>query len=80
LKVDVLFRALGDERGAEDEWEALQQAEDGLGGEIYSRSSAVARVRSRWPPRCTAALGAFLSLRRRGVALGYDGEMHEYEF
>lgn len=68
------------ERRAEDEWDALQQAEDGLGAEIYSRESAVARVRNRWPPRCTAALDAFVSLSRTGHAADYNGELREYSF
>ena len=74
------IRANGSEREAEEEWEALQQAEDGLGGEIYSRAAAIARVRNRWPPRCTAALDAFLGLERTGKALGYDGDVHTYNF
>lgn len=65
---------------AEDSWEQLQQASDGLGAALYSRSSAVERVRHRWPPRATAALTAFLALSDKGQAEGYDLVMHEYTF
>jgi hypothetical protein len=65
---------------AEGEWEALQQAGDGLGAALYGRSAAVARVQHRWPPRATAALVAFLALADRGQAEGYDLVVHEYTF
>lgn len=65
---------------AEEQWEELQQASDGLGGAMYSRSGAVERVRHRWPPRATAALAAFLALSNEGQAEGYDLEMHSYKF
>lgn len=65
---------------AEGEWEALQASGGGLGAALYGRSSAVARVRNRWPPRATAALGAFLSLSETGRAEGYDGKVREYRF
>jgi hypothetical protein len=65
---------------AEDSWEQLQQASDGLGAALYSRSSAVERVSHRWPPRATAALTAFLALSDKGQAEGYDLVMHEYTF
>ena len=45
---------------------------DGSGSSLYSRSTAVARVRNRWPPRATAALDAFLNLSNKGSAMGYD--------
>jgi hypothetical protein len=70
----------GDRAAAEDTWEQLQQASDGLGGAMYSRSSAVERVRHRWPPRATAALVAFLGLSDEGAAEGYDLVMHTYKF
>jgi hypothetical protein len=70
----------GEPAAAEGEWEALQQANGGLGSALYGRASAVARVRNRWPPRATAALGAFLLLSDRGSAEGYDGQRHEYVF
>jgi hypothetical protein len=65
---------------AEDSWEQLQQASDGLGSAMYSRSTAVERVRHRWPPRATAALVAFLALSDEGSAEGYDLVMHTYKF
>lgn len=65
---------------AEEAWEELQQASDGLGAAMYSRSGAVERVRHRWPPRATAALVAFLALSEQGQAEGYDLIMHEYTF
>ena len=37
-------------------------------------------VAPRWPPRCTAALDAFLAVRRTGKAMDYDGEVKEYAF
>ena len=37
-------------------------------------------VAPRWPPRCTAALDAFLGVRRTGKATDYDGEVKEYAF
>lgn len=70
----------GDAARAENEWESLQQSQDGLGGALYSRSTAVDRVRNRWPPRATAALNAFLHLSDTGEAQGYDLQMHQYEF
>eukprot|EP00191_Tetraselmis_sp_GSL018_P009548 CAMPEP_0177602354 /NCGR_PEP_ID=MMETSP0419_2-20121207/14812_1 /TAXON_ID=582737 /ORGANISM="Tetraselmis sp., Strain GSL018" /LENGTH=248 /DNA_ID=CAMNT_0019095809 /DNA_START=147 /DNA_END=893 /DNA_ORIENTATION=- len=72
--------ASGEEEAAEAEWDALQRSQGGLGGEIYSRATAVSRVQARWPPRCTAALQAFLSLKREGYARDYDGQTHYYEF
>jgi hypothetical protein len=53
---------------------------DGLGGMLYNKLNAVDRVKSRWPPRPTAALDAFLSVSRSGVAKGYDGMYHQYDF
>ena len=44
---------------------------------LYSTTETVA---ARWPPRCTAALDAFLKVRRVGEALDYDGVMKEYRF
>ena len=37
-------------------------------------------VAPRWPPRCTAALDAFLKVRREGDAKDYDGEVKTYRF
>lgn len=65
---------------AEDSWEQLQQASDGLGAALYNRSTAVERVRHRWPPRATAALVAFLTLSDEGQAEGYDLQVHSYRF
>ncbi len=70
----------GQRSNAEDSWEQLQQASDGLGTALYSRSTAVERVKHRWPPRATAALVAFLNLSSVGQAEGYDLQMHDYEF
>ena len=44
---------------------------------MYASTQIVA---PRWPPRCTAALDAFLSVKRTGNALDYDGETKEYSF
>ena len=44
---------------------------------MYADTNIVA---PRWPPRCTAALDAFLAVRRTGRALDYDGEVKEYGF
>ncbi len=52
----------------------------GVGGELYTRENAVARVRNRWPPRATAALDAFLRVSTEGTAVGYDGQLHTYSF
>mmetsp|Transcript_25082 Transcript_25082/g.79498 ORF Transcript_25082/g.79498 Transcript_25082/m.79498 type:complete len:334 (+) Transcript_25082:827-1828(+) len=70
----------GKEAEAEAEWNRLQQAGDGLGGQLYGRSVAVARVAPRWPPRPAAALSAFLSLTREADALGYNGTRSVYKF
>jgi len=70
----------GKRADAEDSWEQLQQASDGLGAALYNRSSAVERVRHRWPPRATAALVAFLALSIEAQAEGYDLVMHGYTF
>lgn len=70
----------GQENAAEAEWETLQLAQDGLGGELYSRKTAVGRVAPRWPPRPAAALAAFVAVSRSGSALGYDGSVREYKF
>lgn len=72
--------ASGKRADAEDSWERLQQDADGLGAALYSRATAVERVRHRWPPRATAALTAFLRLSDNGQAEGYDLQMHEYRF
>lgn len=52
----------------------------GLGSAMYNRQSAVQRVQSRWPPRATAALVAFLRLSDTGEARGYDGTMQSFSF
>lgn len=70
----------GRRSAAEDSWEQLQQSADGLGAALYSRATAVDRVRHRWPPRATAALVAFLHLSDVGQAEGYDLQMHDYNF
>lgn len=70
----------GQAAAAEDAWESLQQAQEGLGGALYSRASALGRVRNRWPPRATAALAAFLSLSSSGEAMDYDLTSVTYTF
>eukprot|EP01026_Neomeris_dumetosa_P000378 TRINITY_DN10097_c0_g1_i1.p2 TRINITY_DN10097_c0_g1~~TRINITY_DN10097_c0_g1_i1.p2 ORF type:complete len:309 (-),score=50.41 TRINITY_DN10097_c0_g1_i1:127-966(-) len=77
--VAVLW-AQGKASAAEDEWEALQQAQDGLGSTLYSSYEAIDRVKSRWPPRATAALEAFIAVSRSGIAMGYDGKTRKYDF
>jgi tetratricopeptide (TPR) repeat protein len=44
---------------------------------LYRNTATVA---PRWPPRATAALDAFLKLRREGEAKGYDGVVATYTF
>ena len=44
---------------------------------MYSTTRTVA---ARWPPRCTAALDAFLKVARVGEALDYDGVVKEFTF
>lgn len=72
--------AMGEAAGAEGEWNQLQLAQDGLGGVLYNKLSALDRVKGRWPPRATAALDAFLSVSNSGVAKGYDGRVQQYDF
>jgi hypothetical protein len=59
-------------------WHVL--AADGLGSALYNRTSAIDRVKARWPPRATAALDAFLNLSDKGSARGWDMQIHEYTF
>jgi tetratricopeptide (TPR) repeat protein len=42
--------------------------------------ASTARVAARWPPRATAALDAFLRLRRDGDARDYDGAQRTFRF
>ena len=44
---------------------------------LYKTTDVVA---NRWPPRATAALDAFLRVRRDGQALDYDGEVKTFDF
>lgn len=44
---------------------------------LYKSTDVVA---NRWPPRATAALDAFLRVRRDGQALDYDGAVKTYDF
>jgi len=44
---------------------------------LYSDTS---RVQARWPPRATAALDAFLRLKREGSAIDYDGKLRTFTF
>lgn len=62
------------------EYQALMDAEDGLGSELYGRSQVRERVKGRWPPRATAALDAYLLLKRSGSATDYDGDIQVFEF
>ena len=53
----------------------------GLGENAPCRMyESTAIVAPRWPPRCTAALDAFLKVARVGEALDYDGVVKRYEF
>eukprot|EP01023_Acetabularia_acetabulum_P008079 TRINITY_DN13506_c0_g2_i9.p1 TRINITY_DN13506_c0_g2~~TRINITY_DN13506_c0_g2_i9.p1 ORF type:complete len:316 (-),score=48.91 TRINITY_DN13506_c0_g2_i9:240-1187(-) len=72
--------AQGKNSAAEGEWQSLQEAQDGLGQTLYSSVEAVDRVKSRWPPRPTAALEAFIAVSRQGLAVGYDGKTRKYDF
>lgn len=45
--------------------------------QIYSTTG---RVSGRWPPRATAALDAFLSVKREGRAKTYAGEFFVIHF
>jgi len=76
----AFLHATGSTAEAEGQWEELQNSEDGVGASLYSRSSAIARVRNRWPPRATAALAAFLAVSDTASARDYDGTVHEYRF
>lgn len=44
---------------------------------LYKTTDTVA---NRWPPRATAALDAFLRVRRSGEAVDYDGDVKTFEF
>ena len=44
---------------------------------LYSTTDTVA---NRWPPRATAALDAFLRVRRSGEAVDYDGDVKTFDF
>ena len=44
---------------------------------LYKSTDVVA---NRWPPRATAAIDAFLRVRRDGQALDYDGAVKTYDF
>lgn len=69
--------AQGDRSGAEAAWTQLQTADE---GGLYPKQLAIARVQGRWPPRCTAALSAFLTVKAKGDAMGYDGKIKTYDF
>lgn len=72
--------ASGLESEAEAEYNTLQNADDGVGAELYGKSEAIDRVKGRWPPRPTAALDAYLKLKRSGSAEDYDGSVVTYNF
>ncbi|GMH40824.1 hypothetical protein BSKO_08728 [Bryopsis sp. KO-2023] len=72
--------ASGAEAEAEAEFQALQEADNGVGGDLYGKSMALDRVRGRWPPKPTAALDAYLRLKRSGSALDYDGSTIKVDF
>ncbi|KAL6756497.1 hypothetical protein V8C86DRAFT_66524 [Haematococcus lacustris] len=65
---------------AEEEWDTLQEAQDGLGAALYNKRVALDRIKGRWPPRATAALAAFLSLSDTGTAIGYGIQAETYTF
>mmetsp|Transcript_24796 Transcript_24796/g.47008 ORF Transcript_24796/g.47008 Transcript_24796/m.47008 type:complete len:358 (+) Transcript_24796:62-1135(+) len=69
--------AMGDEAGAEAEFEKLKGMGSGLGAAMYSSTD---RVKARWPPRCTAALEAYFHLEREAEARDYNGEMRLFTF
>ena len=50
---------------------------DDTPGRMYESTAIVA---PRRPPRCPAALDAFLKVARVGEALDYDGVVRRYEF
>ena len=66
----------GRESGARD-FAGGRPSADNTPCAMYADTNIVA---PRWPPRCTAALDAFLAVRRTGRALDYDGEVKEYGF
>lgn len=72
--------ASGRESEAESEYNILQNADDGVGGELYGKFQAIDRVKGRWPPRPTAALDAYLKLKPSGSAEDYDGTVETYNF
>jgi len=72
--------ASGDGAAAEGEFTQLQESQDGVGAFLYSRTTAVERVRGRWPPRPVAALDAFLRASDSGSAVGYDGTVQQFTF
>ena len=69
--------ALGDEEGAESAWTTLQSSDE---AGLYPRQFAIARVQGRWPPRCTAALSAFITVQGKGNATDYDGKIKTFDF
>ena len=69
-------RADGRESGSRDAFGGWPTADE-TPCALYADTKIVA---PRWPPRCTAALDAFLGLRRTGNALDYDGVVKEYAF
>mmetsp|Transcript_14677 Transcript_14677/g.41874 ORF Transcript_14677/g.41874 Transcript_14677/m.41874 type:complete len:305 (-) Transcript_14677:9-923(-) len=73
----AILWALRDESGAETAWSALQTADE---GGLYAKQLAIARVQSRWPPRVTAALSAFITVQNKGNATDYDGKVKTYQF
>jgi tetratricopeptide (TPR) repeat protein len=69
--------ASGDREGAESAWTELQTKDE---AGLYPRQFAIKRVEGRWPPRCTAALSAFITVQSKGNATDYDGNVKTYEF
>ena len=73
----AILWAKGDREGAESAWTALQTMDE---AGLYPRQFAIARVQGRWPPRCTAALSAFITVQGKGNATDYDGNIKTYNF
>ena len=67
--------ALGDRSASEAAWNELQNLDSEA--QLYSKRFAIARVQGRWPPRCTAALSAFITVSSKGNAMDYDGESQD---
>mmetsp|Transcript_11304 Transcript_11304/g.69795 ORF Transcript_11304/g.69795 Transcript_11304/m.69795 type:complete len:318 (+) Transcript_11304:353-1306(+) len=87
--------AAGEESQAEEQWTILREKGDSTAAALYPSCQreelewpdrgapicgSLKRVAGRWPPRATAALGAFLGATRNSKARGYDGNIYQYSF